>query len=294
MKRLVFPLAIFFVQVGIFLSSATAGDNWELVKQKDNIKVYTRPFPGSEVDEFKGTAIIHSRTENILALFMGAANQTGWMDRCIEARMVKKVSEFEGVIYNVTDLPWPASDRDVVVMQRFRIESTGKIVINFRSVKNDSSYVPYREDTVRMTDLEGKWVLISLDRNRTKATYRIRANPAGMIPPWLANYASRNIPYHTLKAVMDMAQKPEYIERGKKLREKYGELARKVVRGRLISSTKEIGDEKLVKLLLEDIRLIELILDAEGEIKPIIDKWVKTNYYKEEGNWFLRGAESKQ
>jgi hypothetical protein len=264
---------------------ADSDKNWELVKNKDGIKVYTRPFVGSEVDEFKGTTIINAGIESILAMFMQIEEQSKWMSQCIEARMVKRVNEYEGIMYNVTDLPWPCDDRDVVVRQYFKVDKKGRVVIDFHAVRNAEEYVPPRKRTVRMTELKGQWLLVSLDRKRTQATYTIRANPAGMIPTWMANFASRNIPYETLMSVIERVRDKRFINIGKKLRVEHAEIASEVVRGRLRANAKEIGDPTLLALLQKDQELINTILDSDSEARPIILKWIANHYKNKDGVW---------
>lgn len=268
--------------------AANADEEWKLVKDKRGIKVYTRPFHGSKVDEFKGTTIINARIESVLALFKNIEEQPEWMDRCIDARMVKRANDFEGIIYNVTELPWPCDNRDVVVKQYFKVDSKGRVVIDFHAIEEADTLVPRRKDTVRMTQLRGQWIFVSLDRSQTQATYRIQLNPNGMIPHWIANYASRSIPYETLRSVVERVKEKQYIKLGKKLRDQYSKVTYDIVKGRLRDNADEIGDPALLEMLQNDQQLLDAILCFDGEVRPLIYQWVEDYYIEKNGEWIKK------
>ena len=280
------------LQLSAFPLLSNASDKWELVKDRKGIKVYTRPFEGSTVDEFKGTAVINAGIESVLALFMDIDKQPEWMDQCVDARLVKKVNDFEGIIYNVAELPWPCDDRDVVVRQYFKVDDNGQVIIDFHALENADTLVPKREETVRMTDLKGQWVLVSMDRKRIWATYKIRLDPEGMIPTWMANYASRNIPYETLRSVIERVKDKKYLDLGKKLRIQYGAIANEIVRGRLRANANEIGDPALLKRLQDDQQLIDIILISDSEVRPLILQWIAEHYEHKNGEWMKKNPES--
>lgn len=269
--------------------SVNAENNWNLIKDKKGIQIYSRPNPGSQIKEFMGTTVMNVGIEVVLGLLRDPGDQPKWMDRCAEGRMVKKFNEFEFIIYNVTDLPWPMSDRDVVIRQSTRVDKKGRVITKFSSTPDDATWVPRSEETVRMMNLKGSWTLESLDINITKVTYVIKTDIGGSIPKWMANYASRFIPFNTLASIKELVKLPEYIEKGNQIRTDFAKLAKEVVRARIRTNAEAIGDKELIGLLQTDDELIKILLSSEGKTKDIVQNRVKNHYHQKDGRWFLKG-----
>lgn len=187
-----------------------AQGEWSLVRNSDGIRVFTKPSENSSLDQFMGKTVVDARLEVVVELIRDVDAQPQWMADCIEARVVKKYTEEDILVYNVTRAPWPVSNRDVVVRSRGGIDvKSGKVSIVFNAVKD--SPVPPRSGIVRMTDLLGQWHLKKVGDNKTEVIYIMRANPAGNIPASIANMTSKNIPFRTLSNMKQMVKKDKYI-----------------------------------------------------------------------------------
>ena len=203
----------------LVLSAAAlwAQGEWSLVRNSDGIRVFTRPSENSSLDQFMGKTFVDARLEVVVELIRDVDAQPQWMADCIEARVVKKYTEEDILVYNVTRAPWPVSNRDVVVRSKGGIDvKSGKVSIIFNAVKD--SPVPPRSGIVRMTDLLGQWHLKKVGEDKTEVTYIMRANPAGNIPASIANMTSKSIPFRTLSNMKQMVKKEKYINLA---REKY-------------------------------------------------------------------------
>jgi hypothetical protein len=201
----------------ITAAALRAQGEWSLVRNSDGIRVFTKPSENSSLDQFMGKTVVDAKLEVVVELIRDVDAQPQWMADCIEARVVKKYTEEDILVYNVTRAPWPVSNRDVVVRSRGGIDvKSGKVSIIFNAVKD--SPVPPRSGIVRMTDLLGQWHLKSAGDNKTEVIYIMRANPAGNIPASIANMTSKNIPFRTLSNMKQMVKKEKYINLA---REKY-------------------------------------------------------------------------
>lgn len=164
-----------------------------------------------------GVTVVDARIEVVVELIRDVDAQPQWMADCIEARVVKKFSDEDMLVYNVTRAPWPVSNRDVVVRSKGAVDvKSGKVSIIFSAVQD--SPVPPRRGIVRMTDLLGQWHLKKAGEDKTEVTYIMRANPAGNIPASIANMTSKAIPFRTLAKMKEMVKKEKYIRLA---REKY-------------------------------------------------------------------------
>ncbi|MDD5711601.1 MAG: START domain-containing protein [Smithellaceae bacterium] len=194
-----------------------ADAEWKQVKQSDGITIFNRPYPGSDVDEFRGVTIVRAPIEVITEVLYDVPAQPKWMSDCLAARTVKVISENHIIAYNVLNVPWPVTDRDFLADTVFNTDfKAGKVLVEMKAVKEP--LVPVGQ-YVRMTDLAGTCLLERLGKDKTKVTYTMRANPAGNIPAAIANVFAQMNPYNTLKGLKRMVGEPKYIELAKK---KYG------------------------------------------------------------------------
>ena len=261
---------------------------WMLVQERDNIRVFVRPNPNSKIDEFRGTTTVNVGIESVLALLLEVEDQPKWMDKCIEGRVVKELGENERIFYNVTDLPWPLSDRDVVLHGKTAFDSQARIHFTFSDVKNHAKWVSKQAERVRVPLLKGSMILDSLDENHTRVTYTIKMDPGGKIPDWLANYASRSIPYRTLDNVRELAKTRKYTDKAKQLPQRHHLLMAEYMKARVKVVGREFKDDELMVLLQSDKELIETLVHAKGDRENIIRKRIKSNYSKENGRWFFQ------
>lgn len=256
------------------VQAAAAGDAWTVVKHREGIVVSTRPVPGSPVDEFSGTALLTARLETVLAVLRDVAAQPRWMDRCRESRLIDEMSLRERLIYNVTALPWPLKDRDVVVRQGLTVDAQGRVHIAFSAI---DGIVPPRPGTVRMRVLSGSWILESVDRGHTRVTYTIRTNPGGSLPSLMANYASRQIPLRTIVGLRRMAAAADYQERGAALRRQNDGIAREIAIARLKAHCANRGiDGARCARLLGDGDLVRQMIDGDTTGNDAVERLLQS------------------
>lgn len=226
MKKILFLIKCSFIIWVLLLNPAISSVKWKLIKYSSGIKVYTREAADSDIDEFMGTAIIRADLSVIEAVIGDIPAQTKWMHNCIESRLIKMKSENVRIIYNVTDAPWPVNDRDAVVRTEVnRDPQKGQSIISIRSINYPG--ISVKNGRFRMPKLTGNWRFYYLGPGRTKCVYRIRANPGGSIPVWLANRTARDVPYETLSGLKRMVQKQKYIDEGARIRRVDGDIFKK-------------------------------------------------------------------
>ncbi|HPI93497.1 MAG TPA: START domain-containing protein [Deltaproteobacteria bacterium] len=209
MKRL------FWIVMGIVMSFTwvlNAEEPWKLAKDAENIKVYTRPVPGSDANEFKGVAEVDAPLEVILEVFKDIPSFPQWYGFCKEIRLLKQDAENHRIIYFVLETTGPVKDRDMVIDTKDTKDlQAGKATIVMTAFKED--YVPRTGKYVRMTDMAGSAVLTRVDQDTTGVVYTVKADPAGYIPSFISNMLQKEQPFLTLKGLREMVKKDMYWER---------------------------------------------------------------------------------
>lgn len=177
-----------------------AKPKWEHVTSKDGITVTMRDVPGRGFPTFRGVATINAYIFDVVAVISDIKRHTEWMEQCTDARLLKQKNEFVYVVYSRTNAPWPVSDRDAVYYSEAKVNPKRyEVKIHFRAVK--SPLMGKVGGVVRMEKLRGYFHLRALGLDRTRIDYQVDADPAGMLPKWLAKLATKRLPLHTIRSL---------------------------------------------------------------------------------------------
>jgi hypothetical protein len=217
MKTIQFVFTTVIIHTLIFLLLASAETRWEEVLDRDNIQIWKRPVDGSKYDELKAITTVNARMEVIWELLCDTDSNKKWVENSEEARLIKPVDETTVLGYLSVDLPWPISNRDMVVKSSATFDrENSRIVLKTTAV--DDLIVPPKKGYIRVTEFFNEWILqyIQGQRENTRVTYKLRTNPAGHIPPFFVNLFVREQPYKTLTELKKMVTIPKYIEAAEK------------------------------------------------------------------------------
>lgn len=177
--------------------AAHAAPSWKWIARKQGIAVAERQVPGRGFPTFRGVGVVKASIFQVLGVLSDTRRHTQWMDRCVEARLLRKISEKEYIVYSRTDVPWPISDRDAVYHSRVHVDRKRLLVdIRFRAVS--SPLKGKVKGVVRMTRLRGHYKLTARSLTSTLVDFQVDADPAGSIPTWLAKAATKRLPLQTI------------------------------------------------------------------------------------------------
>jgi len=194
-----------FLLVSIFSTSLFATEpSWKLEKDKEDIKIFNRAIEGSKLKEYKGETTVNASVSQLVALFKDISKHDRLFYKCKKGsvRMQKKVNDNEFYTYMVIDVPWPATDRDIITKYNIKkAESNGTVTIEVSAEKN---MIPEVSGLVRVPSMKGYWKFIPLTNGQTKVIHQAYSSPGGNVPEALANNASVEAPFTMLKALKDM------------------------------------------------------------------------------------------
>lgn len=144
-------------------------NGWELQKDEDGIQIFSRTLPGSKLKQRKGTAIINSDINGVVALIKDAEAGPLWIDRMIDFKSLKIVSEKEWYTYSELEIPWPFENRDLITQNVISQDpKTRTVTITLTSFPK---FIPVKEGKVRMGESEGSWTIEPLGKEQVKITY---------------------------------------------------------------------------------------------------------------------------
>lgn len=167
---------------------------WQLIKDKNNIKVYTADAKSSKYKQIKVVGEFDGTPEKLIALFLDVPKQKEWVYGTKQAKLVKKISNNELLYYVETSLPWPVSNRDVVIHMKIDRNRTGNLYITTRDEPNA---VAENKGKVRVSKFTGDWTVKVAGKNKLDITYLLFVDPGGTLPSWAVNLFISKGPYQT-------------------------------------------------------------------------------------------------
>jgi hypothetical protein len=188
---------------------AKINTNWEKIKTQDGIKIFKGAVKGSPVVAFKGDAIINAKMAEVMTVLYDMENKTEWVDRLVETKLVRQLSQKSRVEYNRSHTPWPLSDRDFVYKAKISFNKT-KTFAKIRLVSTNDKKAPKKDGIVRGELKESMYTLTALKGGKTRLTVEILADPKGMLPKWLVNIIQKKWPLKTIAGIREQIKKPGF------------------------------------------------------------------------------------
>jgi hypothetical protein len=192
-------IACFFCT--LMLSCSMEAQNWEFIKEKDGIKIYTRQEAGKVLKSFKGITDINAPAEKIFTM-MEDINDIKWWDKNlthIKALLYEKNKRAE--YYMVYELPWPLINRDLCLDVTIKTDTlTGEYKITAVSVPG---VIPVHSDMVRIIDYQQTWTIKPVSKEITHVELEGFIDPAGSIPDWISNMLIVDSPIKSIMGVKE-------------------------------------------------------------------------------------------
>ncbi|TGK90354.1 polyketide cyclase [Leptospira bourretii] len=187
--------------IGIsFLSNLSSlfaqSPEWSESKRKKGIQVLTRPFAGSNLDEFLGRTEVDASISQVIALLTDPASCKNLYHQCKELTVLSG-TEKKSVVYLRNGAPWPVNDRDLIMDRGF--EQNDKTLATMMKIKRlDSNARPTPSGVTRMENFEGVWRIIPQANGKLKIEYQAHFEPGGSVPQSVINLVLTDTPYESL------------------------------------------------------------------------------------------------
>ena len=189
-----------------FSSFSFAGDGgWNFVTEKKGIKVYSKDAKKSPIQYLRAEGIMNASLENIVGIMRDVDGAKKWVPNLKNRSYVKNISDTEAILYDISLMPWPVLNRDMVVHHKLSLGEDGEsLVLNFKSTKVKGG--PKTKDTVRATIHKGT-IEFYPKEEKTFIRMTILVDPNGSIPKWVVNLLQVKLPFEFLDALNNYAAK---------------------------------------------------------------------------------------
>lgn len=176
------------------VSYAQTDESWELRRDKEDIKVFTRAQEGWPIKGFRAETNIKASTEDLIETVLNATEFTAWMNDMKKSSILETKPDGTVITYYELSIPWPMQNRDAVGAMLVREEDETTYV----EVDILTDYLPEYPKLVRMTRSVGFWSFTKSQDGGIDVVYQFIADPEGNVPGWIANLFLVDGPYQTL------------------------------------------------------------------------------------------------
>lgn len=199
---------IFFVS---FSSQTFAQKDWELAKEKNGIKVYSKYNSKNGLKELKSIYIFeNTKLSTFYSIFSDVENCKKWTKDVKYSKILKQVSETETYEYYQITVPWPFQNRDVVYNIKYSFDEKDKSL--HLKAKANPTYVSEEDNVVRIEDSYASWKFTKLENGKVQVENHLFANPKGF-PAWIVNIFAIESPVTMMKSLQNFVRLPQHQNR---------------------------------------------------------------------------------
>ena len=190
-------LSVFVLIFSYILHPGSTVPDWQLHTEDDGIKVYTRIQQNERFKEVRIKLEIQAPIDKVRKVLNDVPSYSNWVYKCINPKRLETISSRAFYYYVETDMPFPISNRDLIVFSQMEEDQdTQGIISNSVGV---SDYIPEKEDIVRIPFFQSQWKIFPIENGKLAIDYQVKTDPGGNIPPWLINWAVTIGPMQTMK-----------------------------------------------------------------------------------------------
>ena len=183
-----------------FFTFVSAQTSWELAKEKNGIKVYTRKETNSKFKSIRVEATLNGTLDKLLKVLMDASSNKEWVYNTNTSYIIKRLGIYETISYTETNVPWPGSNRDIPLHMHLILDH--KLITLKVVAKGVPDAIPRKKGIVRIPYFNSWWDVKYDGRNKLTIVYFLEMDPGGSVPAWLVNMFITKGPYETFSGLV--------------------------------------------------------------------------------------------
>lgn len=178
----------------------TLEEDWVLLYNKEGIEGWRKSTEHSRFHAWRGQGMIDANFFRVVAVYMDSDRSCEWIADCIENRYLVKPDLEHQTTYNITDLPWPIRDRDLVFSEYYDFDVAQRSV-EAKMWSDTHPDAPPTDNYVRATVIDSSFRARWIDERHTWVEVELQVDPEGALPPSLVNTFTRSWPFQTFRAL---------------------------------------------------------------------------------------------
>ncbi|MCB0655722.1 MAG: hypothetical protein KDC57_06265 [Saprospiraceae bacterium] len=176
--------------------------NWDLVTDKKDMQVFTHKNQETSIKDIRITMTMHAAVPVVKEVLEDVEKYSDWVYKCEDPERLQTVSSKEFYYYVRSDMPFPASDRDLIIHSFHRIDPATGIYSSHSLASPD--FLPEQNGVVRVRLFESYWTVTPNQDGTVQIDYRVRTDPGGYIPTWIVNLGISVGPVKTMERFSEM------------------------------------------------------------------------------------------
>lgn len=199
--RLFFCIVCF---VSLSLSAAEEpGGPWKEERSDENLSIFSREVPGTDIREVKATAIMTGTIKEAVDIIFDRKNHPGNMPYIKRSVVLSKDDKCD-VSYNIISPP-VASNRDYIVRSCAEKASSQETKLWWETATHPD--YPENSDNVRVKINKGYYIFRQIEPDKLLVDYYIYTDPGGSLPIFIKNIANRTGVSDVLESLEKTIQK---------------------------------------------------------------------------------------
>ena len=175
-----------------------AQESWDLAKESDGVKVYTRTNKVMSFKEFKATMTVKAKVQDFVSVLFDVDGLTSWGYNISESKLLERPNDTIQIYYAVAKAPWPYKDRDGIYKNTFDWDkNSGSLTVEIELLEDEREL---SNSFVRM-DGYGFWKVEEISANELKIDFQMQVDPGGSIKAWMANMFVTDSPFKTMTGI---------------------------------------------------------------------------------------------
>lgn len=199
MKTLVIALTLILSQLAIADTLEIDSLDWQLKKERDDIKVLSAEVPDSSHLAYLAVTVINADTDELVQIIRDPATCAKWVYRCGQSYRYGQEDPNTDLVYTSSKMPFPLKDRDTLARITWNEDPQTKVVTAIGEAT--SNILEPKKKHVRIENATVIWELTPLADGTTRVRTFGHADPGGELPVWLTNQLSTEVPVDTLNGL---------------------------------------------------------------------------------------------
>jgi hypothetical protein len=195
----------FWAIVLMVLPLVAAASEWQLGKDADGIRVYSRDADGGGV-EVKAETTVDAPLVSVMGLILDYDAATRWRTAMLKSMKVKdRPNDHTWILQVHAEPPWPLPANDSVIEAVLEAKPD-KVIYHYR--ERADLQPPGTKSA--MGSMNGQWILQPAGDNRTTVTNVMIMKPNIPVPDWLIKRMVYSTPHEQLVKMGQVVKDPRY------------------------------------------------------------------------------------
>jgi hypothetical protein len=207
--RLSVKYGLVFLLMGFYqLNMGYCQTEWSLKKDKDGIKVYTGKLADSKFNVIKVSCDMKGNLSSLASILLQPSLQPEWVIATKTSKLLKQLATNHIYYYNIASIPWPLSNRDMVIDLKIVQDSASrKMTVTANTIEN---ILPAIKGLERIPYTHATWEVTPYGSNSIHVEYFLKINPGGGVPSWIVNMFIAKAPFESFNNLSHIIQEKRF------------------------------------------------------------------------------------